>query len=124
MTNHEIAAVFEQIADLLEFQGSNPFRLRAYRNAGRTFKDLPESVADIVADPDRSLTDIDGIGPVYAGKLYEAGITTFRQLAEMAPDELDELIGAPEWRARSMDTASWIAQAEELASQREKDETT
>ena len=27
MTNHEIAAVFEQIADLLEFQDANPFRV-------------------------------------------------------------------------------------------------
>ena len=33
MTNHEIAAVFEQVADLLEFQGANTFRVRAYRNA-------------------------------------------------------------------------------------------
>ncbi|MEM8864364.1 MAG: helix-hairpin-helix domain-containing protein, partial [Planctomycetota bacterium] len=32
MTNSDIASVFEQIADLLEFQASNPFRVRAYRN--------------------------------------------------------------------------------------------
>ena len=36
MLNHEIAAVFEEIADLLEFQGANAFRVRAYRNAART----------------------------------------------------------------------------------------
>ncbi|MGA2033236.1 MAG: helix-hairpin-helix domain-containing protein, partial [Thermoguttaceae bacterium] len=36
MTNAEIAAVFEQVADLLEFQGANQFRVRAYRNAART----------------------------------------------------------------------------------------
>ena len=69
MTNHEIAAVFDQIADLLEFQGANPFRVRAYRNAARTIHDLPESAADIVADPERSLTDIEGIGKDLAEKV-------------------------------------------------------
>jgi DNA polymerase (family 10) len=69
MTNVEIAAVFEHIADLLEFQGANPFRVRAYRNAARTIHDLPESAADILADPDRSLTDIEGIGKDLAEKI-------------------------------------------------------
>lgn len=31
--NADIAAVFDEIADLLEVQGENPFRIRAYRNA-------------------------------------------------------------------------------------------
>ncbi|MGA2797832.1 MAG: DNA polymerase/3'-5' exonuclease PolX [Thermoguttaceae bacterium] len=69
MTNVEIAAVFEHIADLLEFQDANPFRVRAYRNAARTIHDLPESAADIVADPNRSLTDIEGIGKDLAEKI-------------------------------------------------------
>ena len=33
--NARIAAVFEEIADLLEVQDENPFRIRAYRNAAR-----------------------------------------------------------------------------------------
>ena len=69
MTNHEIAAAFDEIADLLEFQGANPFRVRAYRNAARTIHDLPESAADIAADPQRSLTDIEGIGKDLAEKI-------------------------------------------------------
>lgn len=70
-------------------------------------------------DQDR-LTDIKGIGPVYAGQLYEAGIRTFRQLAAMTPDELHTLIGEPNWRRRSVDAESWIEQANHFASQREK----
>ncbi len=62
MSNHEIAAAFDEIADLLEFQGANPFRVRAYRNAARAIGDLSESAAEIVADPQRSLSDIEGIG--------------------------------------------------------------
>ena len=69
MTNAEIAAVFERVADLLEFQGANQFRVRAYRSAALEIRDLPESAADIVADPNRSLTDIEGIGKDLAEKI-------------------------------------------------------
>jgi DNA polymerase (family X) len=76
MTNPDIAAVFEQVADLLEFQNANPFRVRAYRNAARTIHDLGESAAQIVRDPDRRLTDVEGIGKDLAEKvttLVESG---------------------------------------------------
>ncbi len=62
MTNRDVAAVFDEIADLLEFQNANPFRVRAYRNAARRIGDLSEPVAAIVADPARNLTDLEGIG--------------------------------------------------------------
>jgi predicted flap endonuclease-1-like 5' DNA nuclease len=64
------------------------------------------------------LTDIIGIGPAFSGKLYEAGIHTFRQLAAMTPEEINTLINVPKWRA--VDAESWIEQAKLLASQREK----
>ncbi len=35
VVNATIAAIFEEIADLLDIQGANPFRIRAYRNASR-----------------------------------------------------------------------------------------
>ena len=39
--NADVAAVFEEIADLLEIEGSNPFRLPAYHKAARTIRDIP-----------------------------------------------------------------------------------
>jgi len=69
MNNTDVAAVFGQVADLLEFQGTNPFRIRAYRNASRRIHDLPQSLADIIADPDRKLTDVEGIGKDLAEKI-------------------------------------------------------
>jgi DNA polymerase (family 10) len=69
MTNAEIAAVFDQIADLLEFQAANPFRVRAYRSAARTIGELSESVAAVVGDPERPLTEIAGIGKDLAEKI-------------------------------------------------------
>ena len=44
MTNRDIAAAFDEVADLLEFQDANPFRVRAYRNAARKLGDLPVRV--------------------------------------------------------------------------------
>src|SRR5690606_32944918 len=69
MTNQEIAAVFEQIADLLEYQSANPFRVRAYRNGAKKIGELTEPLAAIAADPERSLTDLEGIGKDLADKI-------------------------------------------------------
>jgi DNA polymerase (family 10) len=99
MTNHEIAAVFEHIADLLEFQGANPFRVRAYRNAARTIHDLPESAADIAADPERSLTRIEGIGKDLAEKvatLVETGsLPMLEELLAEVPESVLAILRVP-----------------------------
>lgn len=68
MENVAIAEQFDLLGDLLEFQGANPFRVRAYRNAARTLRDLPEPVAAMIA-ADRPLTDIPGIGKDLAEKI-------------------------------------------------------
>jgi len=84
MENPQIAAALDEIADLLEFKGENPFRVRAYRNAGRLVRDQPESIARSVGDPDRPLTSIRGIGKDLAEKIT--------QLVEQGRiDLLDEL---------------------------------
>lgn len=69
MTNADIAAAFEQVADLLEYEGENAFRIRAYRGAARTIGTLVEPLAGVRGDPVRRLTDLDGIGADLAGKI-------------------------------------------------------
>jgi DNA polymerase (family 10) len=71
MNNRDVAAAFDEIADLLEFQNANPFRVRAYRNAARRITDLSEPVANVAADPERELTEIEGIGTDLAQKIGE-----------------------------------------------------
>lgn len=71
MTNRDIAAAFDEVADLLEFQNANPFRVRAYRNAARKLGDLPEPLEKIARDPRRDLTEIEGIGNDLAEKIQE-----------------------------------------------------
>jgi len=69
MNNVDIAAIFDEMADILEFQGANAFRVRAYRNAARTVRDLPEPVAAIVNDESRNVVDLEGIGKDLAEKI-------------------------------------------------------
>jgi len=71
MNNRDVAAAFDEIADLLEFQNANPFRVRAYRNAARKIGDLAEPIANVAADSNRDLTEIDGIGKDLAQKIGE-----------------------------------------------------
>jgi DNA polymerase (family 10) len=88
MNNAEIAAVFDEIADLLEFKAANPFRVRAYRNAARQILSLTEPLTVVAADPNRKLTEIEGIGSDLSEKigiLLETGDLPMRQelLAEV-----------------------------------------
>src|SRR5437588_8463302 len=69
MRNADVVKIFDELADLLEIQNANPFRVRAYRNAARTLGDLPESLARIIADPQRNLEELPGIGHDLAEKI-------------------------------------------------------
>src|SRR5581483_8964405 len=68
--NAEIAAAFDHLADLLEIEGANPFRVRAYRRAARTIEDLPRSAAELIAGGE-DLAELPGIGTDLAGKIAE-----------------------------------------------------
>jgi DNA polymerase (family X) len=99
MTNRQIADSLDQIADLLEFQGANPFRVRAYRNAARAVRDLGEPVAAIVGDTTRQLTDLEGIGKDLADKIITL-VTTgelpmLNELRAEVPDSVMALLRIP-----------------------------
>jgi DNA polymerase (family 10) len=68
--NDEIARVFEQLADLLEIDEANPFRVRAYRNAARTLRSLAEEAADLI-EQGEDLSALPAIGKDLAGKIEE-----------------------------------------------------
>jgi DNA polymerase (family X) len=77
--NPEVAQLFEEVADLLDIQGANPFRVRAYRNAARTIRDLSESLAGMAEE---KLEALAGIGKDLAGKIrtiLETGDLPLRQ---------------------------------------------
>ena len=99
MTNADISAVFDHVADLLEYQGGNVFRVRAYRNAARMIGGMVESLATVRADPDRPLTDLEGIGGDLAGKieaLLDTGkLPLLAELEREVPAVVFELMRVP-----------------------------
>ncbi|HEX9886445.1 MAG TPA: helix-hairpin-helix domain-containing protein, partial [Longimicrobiales bacterium] len=66
--NLEIAKLLDELADLLEIQGANPFRVRAYRNAAETVKASSRSLADLVEEG-TDLTALQGVGKDLAHQL-------------------------------------------------------
>lgn len=68
--NADIAQTFRKLADLLEIEGANAFRVRAYRNAAITVAGLPRDAATMIADG-ADLSELPGIGDDLAGKIAE-----------------------------------------------------
>lgn len=81
MDNARIAAAFDELADLLELRGENPFRVRAYRSGAHAIRDLSDPISTILDDPQHGLAELPGIGETLAEKarqLVESG--TLQQL--------------------------------------------
>jgi len=68
VVNAEIASQLDKVADLLDIEGANPFRVRAYRKAARLIGELPRSVADMLAHGE-DLDELPGIGRDLADKI-------------------------------------------------------
>ncbi len=87
--NAEVARIFTELADLLEIQSENPFRIRAYRTAARTIAELPHAVDTLARENPAELAELPGIGKDLAGKIVEivqtGTLSTFREAARKAP---------------------------------------
>ena len=68
VVNAEIASQLDKVADLLDIEGANPFRVRAYRRAARVVGELPRNVADMLAEGE-DLDALPGIGKDLAEKI-------------------------------------------------------
>lgn len=96
--NAEIAAMFDQAAELLEIKGENPFRVRAYRRAARTIEGLPESIRSLLS-AGADLSELPGIGKDLAGKIaviVETGhFDLLETLKKELPGELGDMAALP-----------------------------
>lgn len=99
MENPEVAQIFDEVADLLELQGDNPFRIRAYRRAAVTVRDLAEPLAKVIAKCPERLTELPGIAADLAGKIttiVKTGDLPLRQeLCKKVPVGLRQLMTIP-----------------------------
>jgi len=74
MENHEIAAVFEEISNMMKILQEDPkwsFKAAAYDRARRSLEGFHERAEDLARDPKRKLTEIPGVGEDLAGKIKE-----------------------------------------------------
>lgn len=98
MDNVAIARILEEVADVLEIQNANPFRIRAYRNAVRTVEAQTTPLRRMIEEG-RPLTGLPGIGKEMAGhirEMVETGTLGFRdQLLAEVPRSLIELMRVP-----------------------------
>ena len=98
MENLEIARVLGQMANLLEIQDANPFRVRAYRNAARTVDGHATPMRKLV-ESGVDLKELPGIGKDMAshiGELVETGeLTALAELAGKIPRSLIDVMDLP-----------------------------
>lgn len=92
--NEEIAHILDRIADLLEAQDANPFRVRAYRDGANTVRQIDKSVAKMITSGKREeLEELPNIGQKLAGVIEEyvdtgrSGLLS-RLQGEVAPEEV------------------------------------
>lgn len=69
MKNSEMAAVFTDIACLLEKKKDNPFKIRAYKKAAGSIEDLPVEIETLLAA--NRLREVPGVGEAIARKITE-----------------------------------------------------
>lgn len=74
MTKNEIADILGEIALLLELQGENPFKVRAYQTGARALESIEESELSRLIAEDR-LQDVKGIGEALSKKIAELHVT-------------------------------------------------
>ncbi len=97
MRNLEISFIFNQIADLLEIQGANPFRVRAYRRAALNIEGLTDNIETIARQG--TTRAIPGVGADLASKIDEylrtGRIEFHEELKKEVPPGLVKIVEIP-----------------------------
>lgn len=97
MTKTEIADALNEIAVLLELQGENPFKVRAYQVGARALETMVEDLETVIAE--NRLGEVKGIGEALAKKITELHRTGRLELLERlraaVPPGLLELLEVP-----------------------------
>ena len=96
--NSDIARSLDKLADLLELEGANPFRIRAYRTAARVVGELPRSVTAMTAAGE-DLAELPGIGKDLAEKIETLAatghVTVLDEIERRTPAGMLALLDVP-----------------------------
>ena len=98
MTNSEIAGIFLDMADLLEMKADNPFKIRAYRRAAESIKQLPREMSAMLAAGE-DFREIPGVGEAVATKSEEllrtGRLVAYEELKAALPPGVLDLMAVP-----------------------------
>ena len=100
MINLDMARIFDEIADIFEVKGENPFKIRAYRRAARTIETLTQDLK-VIAERGgiNELKKIPGVGDAIAKKILEIAETgdckKHIELKQEVPSGVLELLAIP-----------------------------
>jgi len=121
MNNADVARVFSRIATMLEIDGANPFRIRAYREGARIVEEQSESVVSLAVEEGR-LEELPGIGKDLAQKIREIVATGTTPLYEdlqkkvpLSVLELTELQGLGPKRVKTLFEVLHVRNRDDLA---------
>jgi len=97
MKSSEVAKVFQDVADLLELKGENPFKIRAYQKAARSIEHLPVEVEQLVTE--NRLREIPGVGDAITKKITElvntGHLEYYDKLKAEFPEGISTLLDVP-----------------------------
>ncbi len=93
MTNKAIAQAFQELGDIMELHGENPFKIRSYQNAYITLRKLDSPLSEM---SDEEIAAIKGVGSAIAGKIRElldtGRMTTLEKYRAMTPEGVQEML--------------------------------
>ncbi len=96
-SNAQLAEQFELLADLLELDGADAFRLSAYRRAATRIRESAVPVAQLALD--KKATRLSGIGSTIEGKIVEytetGDLAALAKLRDKLPTGLVEVMHVP-----------------------------
>jgi DNA polymerase (family X) len=72
ISNRELAALFGELADIMELAGENFFKIKAYRQAAGVIEKADDNIAEL---PSEKLLEMPGIGKAISEKIAEARTT-------------------------------------------------
>lgn len=121
--------IIEWVIDLLFWRRDDGVMQQKLDQAEARIKELEAEVAKLKAAPPPqvpqtiiqekdNLEKINGIGPVFAKRLNNAGIFTFAELAEQTPERVREIINPQDWQ--KIEPEEWIEEARQIAQQLSK----
>ncbi|MDM8518537.1 helix-hairpin-helix domain-containing protein [Anaerolineales bacterium HSG6] len=114
-TKHELEQLKQKLADQNQAQRSDATaeQLKQDLMAARSeLEELKQQLKQKQTKKKDDLTKVNGIGPVFARRLNEAGIFTFVDLVALSADDVRKIVVAKDWQ--KIEPEKWLIQAQSL----------